>query len=629
MCGIAGILLFDEGTEPQSSTVQRMTAAMTHRGPNQNGIQVVDRIGLGFNRLSILDLEDGSQPMTNEDNRLWLIFNGEIYNYKPLRQLLENKGHRFKTNTDSEVLLHLYEEYEENCVDYLRGMFSFAIWDRNEQILFAARDHFGIKPFYFYQDHKQFLFASEIKSILAADGVVPTVNPNSLLHYLTFQYVPQPETMFQGIKKLEPGYCLRIDSQGNKSIKRYWQAKFEPENRPIETFVEEIRFVLQESVHLHRQSDVPRGSFLSGGIDSSAIATYMSRSESTKTFSVGFSGENNETVFAKQTAASLGTEHFDEIISPHDFFMDTMKAVWHMDEPIADPSAIAIYRLSKLAREHVTVVLSGEGADELFGGYRIYREPSSLKAVTWLPDRIRSFLEKMIRRMPFSFYGKNYLLRGLTHLEDRYFGNARIFNEDEKRTILASHPDLNFPWVPSKEITRLVYDHCRSSDDVTRMQTIDMNLWLPGDILMKADKMSMAHSLELRVPFLDKEVFNIARKIPASYRIANGTTKYVLRKAMEGIVPAHVLDRPKLGFPVPLRKWLHTDIGDTIVEQIAGSNARQWFHMDHIKDMLKKHRSGAGDYSRKIWTIYIFSLWHSLYINNNSVNYYPELIVVD
>ncbi|BBH20127.1 asparagine synthetase B [Paenibacillus baekrokdamisoli] len=556
--------------------------------------------------------------MTNEDSSLWLIFNGEIYNYKTLRKQLEDKGHQFRTNTDSEVILHLYEDHKESCVDYLRGMFSFVIWDRNDQQLFAARDHFGIKPFYYYQSNKQFLFASEIKSILTVNDVVPTINPTSMLHYLTFQYVPQPETMFQGIKKLEPGHFLRIDSQGNTMIKQYWKAIFEPENRPIETFVEEIRSVLQDSVNLHRQSDVPRGSFLSGGIDSSAIAAYMSRTESTKTFSVGFSGENNETVFARQTADHLGTEHFDEIISPNDFFMDTMRAVWHMDEPIADPSAIAIYRLSKLAKNHVTVVLSGEGADELFGGYRIYHEPSSLKAVSWLPNGIKPMMEKMVRKVPFSFYGKNYLLRGLTHLENRYFGNARVFNEDEKRNLLAFHPDLYESWTPSTEITRLVYDSCRHLDDVSRMQTIDINLWMPGDILMKADKMSMAHSLELRVPFLDKELFNIARKIPTSYRIANGTTKFVLRKAMEGIVPDHALNRSKLGFPVPLRRWLHTEIGDTILEQIAGSNASQWFQMDHINDMLKKHRAGSGDYSRKIWTIYIFSLWHSLYINNST-----------
>ncbi|WP_125665985.1 asparagine synthase (glutamine-hydrolyzing) [Paenibacillus baekrokdamisoli] len=618
MCGIAGILLFGEGSEPHSSSIQRMTDAMTHRGPNQTGIRVFDRIGLGFNRLSILDLDDGEQPMTNEDSSLWLIFNGEIYNYKTLRKQLEDKGHQFRTNTDSEVILHLYEDHKESCVDYLRGMFSFVIWDRNDQQLFAARDHFGIKPFYYYQSNKQFLFASEIKSILTVNDVVPTINPTSMLHYLTFQYVPQPETMFQGIKKLEPGHFLRIDSQGNTMIKQYWKAIFEPENRPIETFVEEIRSVLQDSVNLHRQSDVPRGSFLSGGIDSSAIAAYMSRTESTKTFSVGFSGENNETVFARQTADHLGTEHFDEIISPNDFFMDTMRAVWHMDEPIADPSAIAIYRLSKLAKNHVTVVLSGEGADELFGGYRIYHEPSSLKAVSWLPNGIKPMMEKMVRKVPFSFYGKNYLLRGLTHLENRYFGNARVFNEDEKRNLLAFHPDLYESWTPSTEITRLVYDSCRHLDDVSRMQTIDINLWMPGDILMKADKMSMAHSLELRVPFLDKELFNIARKIPTSYRIANGTTKFVLRKAMEGIVPDHALNRSKLGFPVPLRRWLHTEIGDTILEQIAGSNASQWFQMDHINDMLKKHRAGSGDYSRKIWTIYIFSLWHSLYINNST-----------
>ncbi|MDB4868436.1 MAG: asparagine synthase [Cohnella sp.] len=614
MCGISGILSFSDTMIPTPAMMKKMTDRMYHRGPDHTCFEIMDGMGLGFNRLSILDLQDGSQPMPNEDQSMWLVFNGEIYNYKSLRSLLENKGHLFRTQTDSEVILHLYEEHGEDCLSYLRGMFSFAIWDRQKQRLFAARDHFGIKPFYYHIDVDKMVFASEIKSILEIDSVTPSVDSNSLMNYLTFQYVPQPHTMFEGIRKLEPGHFIQVDKNGNMIKKRYWQPLFEPEYRPIETFVEEIRGKLKESVKLHRQSDVARGSFLSGGIDSTAISAMMSQEEPIKTFSVGFEGDQNENTYARLMAESMGTDHYEEVISPEQFFSDTLKAVWHMDEPLADPSAIAVYRLCRLAKDHVTVVLSGEGADELFGGYRIYREPESLKPITWIPEGMRSSLHKMLHKIPFSFYGKNYMHRGFTPLERRYYGNAKVFDENEKDLMTIFQHQMHSAWKPSYEITKSIYEESRHMDDVSRMQLIDMNLWLPGDILMKADKMSMAHSLELRVPFLDKEVFEIARKIPASYRIAQHTTKYVFRKAMRGIVPDDVLTRPKLGFPVPLRHWLHGEFGDRMLEQMEASGISEWIRMDHARAMLTKHRQGVGNYSRKLWTLYIFSLWHSMFI---------------
>ncbi|WP_080837517.1 asparagine synthase (glutamine-hydrolyzing) [Cohnella massiliensis] len=615
-------LSFGGNNEPSYSFVKDMTDRMMHRGPNQTGIKTMERMGMGFNRLSIIDLEDGSQPMANEDQSLWLVFNGEIYNYKSLRNQLENKGHTFRSRSDSEVILHLYEEYEEECLHHLRGMFSFAIWDRRKQRLFVARDPFGIKPFYYFQDQYHYVFASEIKSILAVNDVKPAVDTNSLMHYLTFQYVPQPLTMFQGIRKLEPGHFMFINGNGQVVKKRYWQPEFEPEDRPIETFIEEIRAKLKESVDLHRQSDVARGCFLSGGIDSTAIASYLSQAEETRTFSVGFHGAINENNIARSTANALGTEHHEELISPQQFFADALKAVWHMDEPLADPSAIAVYRLSKLAKRQVTVVLSGEGADELFGGYRIYREPLSLRPMSWIPQEMGSKLELILRKIPFRFFGKNYLQRGLTPLESRFYGNARIFDEAEKRNVSLFRPGVIPSWEPSSEVTRPIYEQSQHLDDITRMQLIDLNLWLPGNILLKADKMSMAHGLELRVPFLDKEVFEVARKIPTAYRISNHTTKYVLRRAMEGIVPAHVLDRPKLGFPVPLKHWLYSELGDIMVEQMSDSGISEWIQMDYVRNMLKLHREDAGDYSRKLWTLYIFSLWHSIYIQKHMSRQY-------
>lgn len=337
-----------------------MTGAMNHRGPNHEGVWLDSRIGLGFRRLSIIDLRDGNQPMTNEDQSLWIVFNGEIYNYKTLRDQLKLKGHHFQTQSDTEVILHLFEEYGKECVHHLRGMFSFAIWDLKEQTLFAARDHFGIKPFYYYKDENNLLFASEIKSILAVQGVPRKLQYQSLFSYLTFQYVPQPDTMFEHIHKLGPAERIFVNSNGEMKIEKYWEPHFHPVKRSLADYAEEIQWKLKESVNLHLQSDVNRGCFLSSGIDSTAIAAMMKAEESTKTFSIGFEGVNNETIIANQTAAKLGTDHYFHILSTEDFFESIPKTVWHLDEPVADPSAIALYHLNQLAKEHVTVVLSGK-----------------------------------------------------------------------------------------------------------------------------------------------------------------------------------------------------------------------------------------------------------------------------
>ncbi len=365
-----------------------------------------------------------------------MVFNGEIYNYKQLRVQLEQKGHRFKTQTDTEVIVHLYEEYGQACLQYLRGMFSFAVWDKKEQRLFAARDPFGIKPFYYYHDHEKLVFASEIKSILVVEGIGRYVDRKSLLNYLTFQYVPEPDTMFQNIYKLPPAHSLSIDRGGTMNLYKYWDPIFEPLDRPLDYFVEEIRQRMKDSVSHHMQSDVQRGCLLSSGIDSTAIAAYMSSMESIKTFSVGFEGVNDETIIARDTATRLGTDHHSKIISMDDYFGSIPKAIWHQDEPVADPSAIALYLVAQLAREHVTVVLSGEGADELFGGYGIYREPYSLRPLSWIPSPLKKLLNRLIHKLPFEFTGKNYLLRGTTPLEERFIGNAKIFTEDMKTELL-------------------------------------------------------------------------------------------------------------------------------------------------------------------------------------------------
>jgi asparagine synthase (glutamine-hydrolysing) len=615
MCGIAGLMYFD-GREPELAELKHMTDVIHHRGPDDSGFWTDRGVGLGFRRLSIIDLAEGHQPLCNEDETVWIIFNGEIYNYKSLRSLLQDKGHQFRTHSDTEVIVHLYEEYGQECVKMLRGMFGFVIWDKRKRELFGARDHFGIKPFYYHNTPDRFIFGSEIKSILAADGVTRTVQPESLLNYLTFQYVPEPDTMFKGIHKLPPAHYIKITADGKMSTGKYWDPMLEPVQRPFNDYVEEIRAKLQDSVVHHMVSDVERGCFLSSGIDSTAIASHMRRIEPIRTFSVGFDGANNETTIAAETAKAIGTEHYDKIITQKDFFDSVPKAVWHQDEPVADPSAIALYHVAQLAREHVTVVLSGEGADELFGGYRIYREPLSLRPLSWLPGPLMRLLHGIVGMLPGGMPGRNYLLRGTTPLEERFLGNAKIFTEDMKGQIVNGYRDLLKDYKNPQQIAADYYAKTKHLDPVSRMQYIDMNLWMPGDILMKADKMTMAHSLELRVPFLDKELYELTRKIPAEYRLAEGTTKYIFRKAMEGIIPDFILNRPKLGFPVPLRDWLKGSQSTVMLEQIQASGIGGYFDMAEVERMVAMHRSGQGDYARKLWVIYIFALWHATYVQD-------------
>jgi asparagine synthase (glutamine-hydrolysing) len=619
MCGITGIY-YNEEREPERAALERMADVIRHRGPDDSGFWSEPHIGLGFRRLSIIDLREGHQPLCNEDESVWIVFNGEIYNYKELRERLIEKGHRFRTHSDTETIVHLYEEYGEDCVKHLRGMFGFVIWDRRKRQLFGARDHFGIKPFYYRSGGGQFVFASEIKSILAADPDGRKVRTESLLNYLTFQYVPEPYTMFEGIHKLPPAHYVKITPENGMSIHRYWDPMFEPVERPFADYVEEIHAALKDSIAHHMISDVERGCFLSSGIDSTTIAAGMKAIEPIRTFSVGFAGENNETVIAAQTAEALGTEHYAKVIDRGDFFRTLPKAVWHQDEPVADPSAIALYHVAQLAREHVTVVLSGEGADELFGGYRIYREPLALRPLAWLPLPAKRLLHRLAQLLPAGLTGRNYILRGTTPLEERFIGNAKIFSEDMKADLLKVSRDLLDSYQNPFDIAGQYYAKTRQLDPVSRMQYIDMNLWLPGDILMKADKMTMAHSLELRVPFLDKQLFEVARRIPAAYRTANGTTKYVFRKAVEGLVPDFILNRPKLGFPVPMRDWLRGEQGGLMLEQIKAGGIGDFVHMKEIEAMLERHRQGRGDYSRRLWTVYIFALWHAAYMQEAPLN---------
>ncbi|MDI3327637.1 MAG: asparagine synthase (glutamine-hydrolyzing) [Alicyclobacillaceae bacterium] len=616
MCGICGVAAVD-GRPVDRDVVQRMAAQLVHRGPDDEGYYFADGVGLGFRRLAIIDVAGGHQPLSNEDGTVWVVFNGEIYNYAELRADLVQRGHRFKTGTDTEVLVHLYEECGERLVDRLRGMFAFAIWDGRRRQLLLARDPFGIKPLYYSPTPEGLVFASEIKGILEFPGVVRKVRIESLWSYLTFQYVPDPHTMFEGILKLPPAHRL-LWREGQMRLERYWQAMFEPETRPLPAFVEEVREALRDSVKVHMNSDVPRGAFLSSGVDSSTIVALLKELEhQVKTFTVGFEGAGglSEIQFARETARILGTEHRDVVVSAKTYSEVLSDLAYHQDEPVADPSAVALYFVAELASSEVTVVLSGEGADELFGGYTIYREPLSLQVFRYIPDELRKNLGQWAKSLPAGMKGRGFLLRGSKSLSERYVGNAFIFDEEEKRRFVTLRPE---PPCDAREITGPVYDLAAHLDEVTQMQMIDLHTWLPGDILMKADKMTMANSLELRVPFLDRRVFEVARRIPTDLRLLEGTTKYVLREAVRGILPEAVVTRKKLGFPVPTRVWLRGELYEWARERLADGAAGEFFDREWLLSRLEDHREGRGDYARKLWTVLMFLLWYDVFIARNT-----------
>ncbi|UOF90136.1 asparagine synthase (glutamine-hydrolyzing) [Fodinisporobacter ferrooxydans] len=617
MCGICG-LMTKNNQAVDETTIIRMCDQIIHRGPDDHGVYLDHGVGLGFRRLSIIDLEGGHQPLSNEDGTVWIIFNGEIYNYQSLRRQLIDLGHTFKTEADTEVIVHLYEEKGPDCVRELRGMFAFAIWDSRNQQLFAARDYFGIKPFYYVETGDHFAFGSEIKSLLQVPGVKREVDAQSFWNYLTFQYVPEPDTMFRQIKKLPPAHRMVLKN-GTLKIERYWEASFHPEpDKPLSFFVEGTRELLKESVKIHMNSDVPRGAFLSSGVDSSTVVALLRKMEQVKTFTVGFEGAGgmNEIEYARETARILGTEHRDVVISAETYREQLPRLAFYQDEPVADPSAIALYFVAELASKYITVVLSGEGADEIFGGYTIYREPLSLKMFDYMPPSMRRTLGSMAAYMPEGVKGRSFLMRGSKPVQERFVGNAFIFTDEEKRRFVKINADAP-GFVKPFDITGNYYQRAASYDDVTKMQYVDIHTWLAGDILMKADKMTMANSLELRVPFLDKEIFEFAAKIPMQYRLMNNTTKFVLREAVKDILPKEVSTRKKLGFPVPMRKWLRNEFYDWAYQLIESSPIDSLIDKSYVLQLLEDHRKEVRDNSRKVWTILMFILWHQIYIEHS------------
>lgn len=608
MCGFAG---FTGHLDNGRDILTNMMNKIIHRGPDSDGQYIDDKAYLGFRRLSIIDLDFGSQPMYNETGDVIITFNGEIYNHQELRKQLIEKGHVFANNSDTEVLVHAYEEYGKDMLNLLRGMFAFVIWDKKKETLFGARDFFGIKPFYYALIEGHLVFASEIKSILEFPLYKKAVNEVALENYLTFQYSVLEETFFKGIYKLMPSHCLTY-RDGELTVERYWEPKFEAdENATLEELVQKIDDAMHDSVEHHKISDVEVGSFLSSGVDSSYVAATFNGD---KTFTVGFDYEKyNEINYAKALSDRIHIDNYSKLISTEEYWDAIGKIQYHMDEPLADPSAIALYFVSQTAAKHVKVALSGEGADEFFGGYNIYREPFSLAPLKKLPKPIRTGLGKVAGAIPFKVKGRNYLIRGSKTLQERFIGNAFMFNETERERLL-KNPTGKYPHT---ELTKPFYDKVKDLDEVTQMQYIDIHFWLIGDILLKADKMSMAHSLEVRVPFLDKEVFNVARTIPTKYKVNKENTKFAMRQAAGRYLPDMVAEKKKLGFPVPIRIWLKDDKYYNIVKKAFTSEvSMKYFNVDELMGFLDRHKEGKEDNSRKIWTVYMFLVWHKQFFED-------------
>ncbi|MGI9196735.1 MAG: asparagine synthase (glutamine-hydrolyzing) [Candidatus Nanopelagicales bacterium] len=627
MCGIAGVL----GPPSQTQAlITPMLDVIRHRGPDDSGVYVGDEFAFGMRRLSIIDIAGGHQPMWSQDGSVGIVYNGELYNYREINERLAAQGQLFQTQSDTETLIHLYERVGRQSLPemmrQLRGMFGFAIYDRDANRLILGRDHFGIKPLYYRLESRDGVpalrsFGSEIKSLLVDPSCPREVNRDAVVNYLSFQYNPLDETFFRGIHRLPPGSFGVVDlATGSLTVEPYWLYEFDGSGNDDEAaLIGQVRSVLEDSVEHHLIADVPVGAFLSGGIDSAITVTLVQERrralglEPLKTFTVGFDSVSEQPQ-AREVAERLGTDHHDVHVSVDDYLAVLPEIAWYFDEPVADPSAVALYFVAKAAREHVTVVLSGEGADELFGGYRIYREPLDLDRIRRLPRPLRSLAARASRSTR-SFPGRNYLRRAATAFNERYIGNAYIFRPEEVRRLLRTPPEHDHV-VPGRRLAA-VYPGFDSLPESRRMQLVDLHYWLRGDILAKADRMTMAHSLELRVPYLDVEVAELSATIPDSLKYRDGTTKWLLRRAFRGRVPEATEHRDKLGFPTPLRVWLRSDPDAVLAPIRRSAFLADLVDMNVVEQLAVAHVAGEADNSRKIFVLLMLALWHEALVEGD------------
>ena len=623
MCGLAGFV-DNLDVDKKKKIVKDMADSIIHRGPDGEGFFTDDSIAMGFRRLSIIDLNLGNQPLFNEDESLVVNFNGEIYNYKEIREELIKKGHVFKTNSDTEVIVHGFEEYGTDIVDKLRGMFGFVVWDRNKKQLFGARDPFGIKPFYYYNTPELFMYGSEIKAFLHHPNFKKELNKDQLKTYLCYQYSVPTDTFFVNVFKLNPGHCFTY-KDGKMEIRKYFNIEYRNNDDDLDTVVDKINNIMKESIEYHKISDVEVGAFLSSGVDSSYI---VANANVDKAFTVGFAGDIsapgfNEIADAKGLCDILNMKHKQKDITPEMFFDILPTVQYHSDEPHANLSAVPLYYLANMASKDVKVVLSGEGADELFGGYYEYETPKEYARYMHVPFPIRRALKHVAEKMP-NMKGRHFLIKAGSTLEESYIGQAFIMNNEEADSLLSDEYKSGKKY---QDVTRPKYKEIEGKPDLLKKMYLDMNLWLPYDILLKADKMTMANSLELRVPFLDREVFKVSEQVPLKYIIHNYETKYAFRKAAEKTIPEEWSKRKKLGFLVPIRDWLHEDKWYNLVKDMFEKEwVKEFFNVEELMKLLDEHHSGRWNNGRKIYTVYAFLVWYEIYFINNTVPKKPEYV---
>jgi len=627
MCGICGKLEFDREKQVPGVLIQRMTDAIHHRGPDDDGNYVSGQVGLGFRRLSIIDLESGHQPLSNEDGTVWIIFNGEIYNYQSLREELVAKGHLFRTKSDTEVIVHLYEEYGSECVQKLRGMFGFAIWDSVNRTLFLARDRVGIKPLYYYVGKNFLSFGSEMKAILADPAVNREIDPQIIDRFLTYYYVPGGETLLRNLFKLEPGHTLTVRN-GKFDIRRYWDLDFSgaSSHHTSNDYEQEFVKLLDQTVQLHMISDVPVGFLLSGGLDSTAMLSFAAEKtdKPISTFTVGFSspGVIDERPFARLAAERFGSAHYEISMSSDEFVDFLPKYVWHMEEPVVEPPAVALFYVSKLASQYVKVLISGEGGDEAFGGYQNYRNNFWFETMKKGLGPFRGpigqgmdLLGNLLHSRVLSKYGPRmdvgldsyYLSRSSTPFQFFNRTDSHLYSQDMNSKVSKSC---------SMDVARKHHSSSAGYGLLERMLYVDTKTWLPDDLLVKADKMTMANSVELRVPFLDHKLLEFAAQLPRNQKVRGWTMKYLAKKALAKHVPQEILQRRKVGFPVPYEAWLRSDLRDWVNDVLRDSKtaSRGYFQQKTIEDLARRHQAGAA-FSKEVFALVVLELWHRTFID--------------
>jgi len=627
MCGIAGYISTTvEQPEARAARLDAMCRVITHRGPDEQGTAIVGRAALGMRRLSIIDLATGQQPIYNTDRSKLIVFNGEIYNYRELKHDLEARGYRFRTNSDTETIIHLFEEFGPDCVNRLRGMFAFAIWDIREQSLFMARDRVGKKPlFYTVTAAGEFVFGSELKVLLEHGAVKREIDHGALDSYLTFGYVPEELCIFNGVSKVEPGHFL-VFKNGSVRAQRYWDFSFsaEPLRESEDAIADGLAARLRDAVSSRLISEVPLGAFLSGGVDSSAVVGLMSQvmDQPVKTFSIGFNEDSfSELKYARMAAAHFKTDHHEFILTP-DFVDVVDDLVWHFDEPFADSSALPTYMVSKLAREHVTVALSGDGGDELFAGYTRYATDRRRAATERIPSAIRRrLLGPLSEMLPHAARGKNYLFNISLDAAGRYIDSISHFNGPRKRRLYSNEirAKMNGTFGLGENIYRRIASSALSEDPVERLLYLDSKTYLPSDILTKVDRMSMASSLETRAPLLDQDLIEYVGRIPAELKLKGNQGKYIFKKAIEGFVPREILHREKQGFGVPIGDWINVQLKERINADLSGRRfaERGYFNAKFVNVLVDEHARGRRDHSHALWTLWMLELWHRRYMDQN------------